>query len=66
VVANDYLYFDFVLRYYNRMSYLKMARTLNTRLPTVKIMIFCAKRYLRCSLMAPEQPHCRLVKLELS
>ena len=36
-----------VLRYYNRMSYLEIARTLNTGLPTVRMMIFRGKHYLR-------------------
>jgi RNA polymerase sigma-70 factor (ECF subfamily) len=55
-----------VLRYYNRMSYSEIARALNTRLPAVKIMIFRAKRYLRCNLRPPEHAHLRLAKLELS
>jgi RNA polymerase sigma-70 factor (ECF subfamily) len=36
-----------VLRYYKRMSYSEIARTLNTRLPTVRMIIFRAKGYLR-------------------
>jgi RNA polymerase sigma-70 factor (ECF subfamily) len=44
-----------VLRYYRRMSYLEIARALNTRLPTVRVMIFRAKGYLRRSLRR-EQP----------
>jgi len=36
-----------VLRYYKRMSYTEIARTLNTRLPTVRMIIFRAKGYLR-------------------
>jgi RNA polymerase sigma-70 factor (ECF subfamily) len=36
-----------VLRYYKRMSYLEIARSLNTHLPTVRMMLFRAKDYLR-------------------
>jgi RNA polymerase sigma-70 factor (ECF subfamily) len=36
-----------VMRYYKRMSYSEIARTLNTRLPTVRMIIFRAKGYLR-------------------
>ncbi|HEX2715390.1 MAG TPA: RNA polymerase sigma factor [Candidatus Acidoferrales bacterium] len=36
-----------MLRYYKRMSYLEIARTLNTRLPAVRMMLFRAKDYLR-------------------
>jgi RNA polymerase sigma-70 factor (ECF subfamily) len=39
-----------VLLYYKRMSYSEIARTLNTRLPAVRMMIFRAKDYLRRSL----------------
>ena len=39
-----------VLRYYKRMSYFEIARALNTRLPTVRMMIFRAKGYLRRNL----------------
>ena len=39
-----------VLRYYKQMSYSEIARTLNTRLPAVRMMIFRAKDYLRRSL----------------
>ena len=44
-----------VLRYYERMSYSEIARTLNTRLPTVRIMIFRAKNYLRRNLRRSEK-----------
>ena len=44
-----------VLRYYKRMSYFEIARALNTRLPTVRMMIFRAKGYLRRNLRR-EQP----------
>jgi RNA polymerase sigma-70 factor (ECF subfamily) len=43
-----------VLRYYERMSYSEIARVLNTRLPTVRIMIFRAKSYLRRNLRRSE------------
>ncbi|HKW35871.1 MAG TPA: sigma-70 family RNA polymerase sigma factor [Candidatus Acidoferrum sp.] len=36
-----------MLRYYKRMSYLEIARTLNTGLPTIRMMIFRGKRHLR-------------------
>jgi RNA polymerase sigma-70 factor, ECF subfamily len=39
-----------VLLYYKRMSYSEIARTLNTRLPAVRMMIFRAKDYLRRNL----------------
>jgi RNA polymerase sigma-70 factor, ECF subfamily len=44
-----------VLRYYERMSYSEIARTLNTRLSTVRIMIFRAKNYLRRNLRRSEK-----------
>jgi RNA polymerase sigma-70 factor, ECF subfamily len=44
-----------VLRYYKRMSYSEIARTLNTRLPAVRMMIFRAKNYLRRSLRRSER-----------
>jgi RNA polymerase sigma-70 factor, ECF subfamily len=44
-----------VLRYYKRMSYFEIAHALNTRLPTVRMMIFRAKGYLRRNLRR-EQP----------
>jgi RNA polymerase sigma-70 factor, ECF subfamily len=44
-----------VLRYYERMSYSEIARALNTRLPTVRIMLFRAKRYLRRNLRMSEK-----------
>jgi RNA polymerase sigma-70 factor, ECF subfamily len=43
-----------VLLYYKRMSYSEIARTLNTRLPAVRMMIFRAKDYLRRN-MRPER-----------
>jgi RNA polymerase sigma-70 factor, ECF subfamily len=39
-----------VMRYYERLSYSEIAERLNKRLPTVRIMIFRAKAYLRKSL----------------
>jgi RNA polymerase sigma-70 factor (ECF subfamily) len=39
-----------ILRYYKRMSYPEIARTLNARLPAVRMMIFRAKDYLRRNL----------------
>jgi DNA-directed RNA polymerase specialized sigma24 family protein len=36
-----------MLRYYERMSYSEIARTLNRRLPAVKTVIFRAKNRLR-------------------
>jgi RNA polymerase sigma-70 factor (ECF subfamily) len=41
-----------MLLYYKRMSYSEIARTLNTRLPTLRTMIFRAKGYLRRNLRA--------------
>jgi RNA polymerase sigma-70 factor, ECF subfamily len=45
-----------ILRYYKRMSYSEIARVLNTRLPSVKIMLFRAKRYLRRNLQEQSAP----------
>src|SRR5258708_35439135 len=39
-----------VLRYYKQMSYSEIARTLKSRLPAVRMMIFRAKAGLRCNL----------------
>lgn len=39
-----------MLRYYRGMSYSEIARALNTRLPTVRMMVFRAKNYLRRNL----------------
>jgi RNA polymerase sigma factor, sigma-70 family len=44
-----------VMRYYERMSYSEIARRLNTRIPTVRVMIFRAKGYLRRSLRRTEK-----------
>jgi len=44
-----------MLRYYKRMSYSEIARALNTRLPTLRVVMFRAKVYLRRNLR-PEQP----------
>jgi RNA polymerase sigma-70 factor (ECF subfamily) len=44
-----------VMRYYERMSYSEIARTLNTRIPTVRVMIFRAKGYLRRNLRRTEK-----------
>ena len=46
----DHYKVPLVLRYYNRMSYSEIARTLNRRLPTVKTIIFRAKCQLRRNL----------------
>jgi RNA polymerase sigma-70 factor (ECF subfamily) len=43
-----------MLLYYKRMSYSEIARALNTRLPTLRTMMFRAKVYLRRNLR-PEQ-----------
>jgi len=40
-----------MLLYYKRMSYSEIARALNTRLPTLRTMIFRAKGYLRRNLL---------------
>jgi RNA polymerase sigma-70 factor, ECF subfamily len=48
-----------VLRYYKRMSYSEIAYTLNTRLPTVRMMIFRAKNYLRRNLRRSEKANDR-------
>lgn len=44
-----------VLRYYKRMSYSEIARTLNRRLPAVKTLIFRAKGKLRRNLVMLRQ-----------
>jgi len=43
-----------VLLYYKRMSYSEIARTLDTRLPAVRMMIFRAKDYLRRNLRSEQ------------
>jgi RNA polymerase sigma-70 factor, ECF subfamily len=45
-----------VLRYYKRMSYSEIARTLNRGLPAVKMMIFRAKGQLRSNLGGVAKP----------
>src|SRR5262249_29742534 len=44
-----------VLRYYKRMSYAEIARTLNRRLPAVKTILFRAKSQLRRNLARQER-----------
>jgi RNA polymerase sigma-70 factor (ECF subfamily) len=46
----DYYKVPLVLRYYKRMSYSEIARTLNRRLPAVKTIIYRAKNRLRRNL----------------
>jgi len=46
----DYYKVPLILRYYKRMSYSEIARTLNRRLPAVKTIIFRAKNRLRRNL----------------
>jgi RNA polymerase sigma-70 factor (ECF subfamily) len=46
----DYYKVPLMLRYYKRMSYSEIARTLNRRLPAVKTIIFRAKKRLRRNL----------------
>jgi RNA polymerase sigma-70 factor, ECF subfamily len=46
----DYYKVPLMLRYYKRMSYSEIARTLNRRLPAVKTIIFRAKNRLRHNL----------------
>jgi RNA polymerase sigma-70 factor, ECF subfamily len=43
-----------MLLYYKRMSYSEIARALNTRLPTLRTMMFRAKSYLRRNLQAEQ------------
>ena len=45
-----------LLRYYKRMTYSEIARTLNRGLPAVKIMIFRAKDQLRRNLLGLKRP----------
>jgi RNA polymerase sigma factor (sigma-70 family) len=47
----DYYRVPLVLRYYKRMSYSEIARTLNRRLPAVKTILFRAKERLRRNLV---------------
>jgi RNA polymerase sigma-70 factor, ECF subfamily len=51
----DYYKVPLMLRYYKRMSYSEIARTLNRGLPAVKTMIFRAKRRLRRNLAHEEK-----------
>jgi RNA polymerase sigma-70 factor, ECF subfamily len=58
----DYYRIPLMLRYYKRMSYAEIARTLNRRLPAVKTLIFRAKSRLRRNLghlNRSAQGHCR-------
>lgn len=50
----DYYKVPLMLRYYKRMSYSDIARTLNRGLPAVKTMIFRAKKRLRRNLAHEE------------
>ena len=50
----DYYKVPLMLRYYRRMSYSEIARTLNRRLPAVKTIIFRAKSRLRRNLQQLE------------
>jgi len=52
----DYYKVPLMLRYYKRMSYSEIARTLNRRLPAVKTIIYRAKCRLRRNLMDLETP----------
>jgi RNA polymerase sigma-70 factor (ECF subfamily) len=51
----DYYKVPLVLRYYKRMSYAEIARTLNRRLPAVKTILFRAKSQLRRNLARQER-----------
>jgi RNA polymerase sigma-70 factor (ECF subfamily) len=51
----DYYKVPLMLRYYKRMSYSEIARTLNRRLPAVKTIIFRAKSRLRRNLEEVER-----------
>jgi RNA polymerase sigma-70 factor, ECF subfamily len=55
-----------VLRYYERMSYSEIARTLNTSAPTVRVMIFRARKYLRHNLRQSEKAHVRRKLLNIA
>jgi RNA polymerase sigma-70 factor, ECF subfamily len=52
----DYYKVPLMLRYYKRMSYSEIAKTLNRRLPAVKTIIYRAKCRLRRNLMDLETP----------
>jgi RNA polymerase sigma-70 factor, ECF subfamily len=52
----EYYKVPLMLRYYKRMSYADIARTLNRRLPAVKTIIFRAKNRLRRNLGHLEKP----------
>ncbi len=51
----EYYRVPLILRYYKRMSYSEIARTLNRQLPAVKTMIFRAKSRLRRNLAELEK-----------
>jgi RNA polymerase sigma-70 factor (ECF subfamily) len=51
----DYYKVPLMLRYYKRMSYAEIARTLNRRLPAVKTILFRAKCQLRRNLANHEK-----------
>ena len=48
-----------VLRYYKRMSYSEIASALNMRLPTVRVMIYRARVYLKRNLRRADKPATR-------
>jgi RNA polymerase sigma-70 factor, ECF subfamily len=54
-----------VLHYYKRMSYSEIARTLNSGLPAVKMMIFRAKGQLRRNLRSFARPERRRVSRQM-
>lgn len=51
----DYYKVPLMLRYYKRMSYSEIGRTINRRLPAVKTILFRAKNRLRRNLGRPEK-----------
>jgi len=51
----DYYKVPLMLRYYKRMSYAEIARTLNRRLPAVKTILFRAKSQLRRNLASHDR-----------
>jgi RNA polymerase sigma-70 factor, ECF subfamily len=55
-----------ILRYYKRMSYSEIARTLNTRQAAIRVMMFRAKGYLRRNLRSAQKAELRRSQMSMN
>jgi RNA polymerase sigma-70 factor, ECF subfamily len=55
-----------VLRYYKRMSYSEIARVLNTRQASIRVMMFRAKSYLRRNLRSAQKAELRRAQMSMN